>query len=57
LAEAINARVRVFMGSGRKKCDPMDALPRLLCLGAERRGKEGAGHGTEEYSTLHYSIT
>ena len=57
MAEAINARVRVFMGSGRKKCDPMDALPRLLCLGAERRGKEGAGHGTEEYSTLHYSIT
>ena len=30
---------------------------RLLRPGGERRGEEAAGHGTEECSPLHYSIT
>src|SRR5262249_7589680 len=32
-------------------------LPRLLRLSGERRGEEAAGHGTEECSTFHSSIT
>src|SRR5262249_22300030 len=39
-----------------KPCDPPDP-PRLLRLGSERCRKEGDGRGTEECSTLHYSIT
>jgi len=32
-------------------------LAGLLRLGGEQHGEEAAGHGTEECSTLHYSIT
>src|SRR5215475_13528544 len=42
--------------TAREKTDPVN-LPRLLRFDGERRGKEAAGHGTEECSPLHYSIT
>jgi hypothetical protein len=41
---------------GIQESNPVD-LSRLLPLGRERRGEETAGHGSEECSTVHYSIT
>jgi hypothetical protein len=32
-------------------------IPRLLCLGGERRGEESARQGHEERPPVHHSIT
>src|SRR5262249_33383989 len=41
----------------RREVSDTRNLPGLLRLSSERRGEEAAGHGTEECSAFHYSIT
>ena len=40
-----------------EEADPCVGYGRELRLDSERRSEEAAGRGTEECSTLHYSIT
>src|SRR5262249_19826130 len=55
LAQTLHERIIERIG-GYGGTDP-ENLPSLLPLSGTRRGEEAAGHGTEERSTLHYSIT
>jgi len=55
--DAIDVCCRYFRLRSLAEVPDVPNFLSLLRLDGERRGEEAAGHGTEESSTLHYSIT